>query len=206
MTRIQTLTQAESDKRRSCGFPAALLVCALAGLLFPEASWAAGGGEDRWGAWLTIGRLFNLGLVVLVLAWVARKPLAEFFGSRSRAIREQLEEARRAREEAEARLAQVEARMARLDEELAHMRVTAEKEAQEEYERLSAAAGKDAAKIVERARQEIDGAVRAAQVELKEHAAELTVRLAEDQIRREIDEVDRSRLVTRFVDEIGRNP
>jgi F-type H+-transporting ATPase subunit b len=180
---------------------ALFLACAIS----PQPLWAAEGGGERWGALFLIGRLFNLGLVVFVLVWIARKPLAEFYASRSQSIREQLAEAQRAREDAEARLAAVEARMSRLNEELAEMKAAAQREAEEEYRRLIAEAERDADKIVERSRQEIDVLTRAAHLELKRHAADLTVRLAEDRIRAEIDDADRERLVGRFVDQLGGN-
>jgi len=44
---------------------------------------------------------------------------------------------------------------------------------------------------------------RAARVELKKHAAELTVQLAEEKIRAEITDADRGRLFGRFVRQLG---
>ena len=163
---------------------AALLL--LAGFAaFPETAFAAEEGEP-WGIWLSLGRVFNLLLVVGVLIWVARKPLSNFFANRSESIREQLAEAQKARADAEARLAEVQSRMSRLDDELKEIANTAEKEAQDEYQKLLVQAEQDAEKIVERSRQEIEGMTRAAQQELRLHAAELSVRLAEEKIQNEI--------------------
>lgn len=172
-------------------------------LLLPAGAWAAESPEERWGALLGIGKLTNLLLVVFVLVWVARKPLAHFFTSRSQAIRDQLDEAQKARRDAEARLAEVKARMARLDDELRNIRAAAEHEAEEEYKRLVTAAERDAERVVEHARREIDGMTRAAQIELKAHAAELSVQLAKEKIHSEMTDEDRSRLFARFVAEVG---
>jgi F-type H+-transporting ATPase subunit b len=182
-----------------------MTLLSLAGLVFSAGPAAAAeGGSGGWGGVvLTIGRLFNLALVIVVLVWMARKPLAGFYASRTAGIREQLEEAQAARAEAEAKLAEVEGRMARLDEELRQIKETAEREGQDEYRRLAAAAAADAEKIVERARQEIEGMTRAAHIELKAHAAELAVRLAEKRIRRDITDEDRARLFERFVTRVG---
>ncbi len=179
-----------------------VLFAAVSLCLCPEAAFCATG-ADRWGPWLTIGRFFNLALVVGVLVWVARKPLAAFYASRSATIREQLAEAQKARIEAETKLAEVESRMSRLDDELRAMKEAAEKEGQEEFERLAAAAERDAQKVIDRARQEIEGMTRAAEIELKTHAAELAVQLAEERIRQEIGPEDRRRLFARFVTKIG---
>jgi F-type H+-transporting ATPase subunit b len=172
-------------------------------LLLPAMALAAEGSGDKWGPWLTIGRFFNLALVIGVVVWVARKPLASFFAGRTQSIQEQLAAARKAREEAEAKLGQLESQMSHLDEELRELEAAAKKEAQDEYQRLLTETQHDADKIVERARQEIDGLTRTAHMELKAQAAELAVRLAEEGIRREMTDQDRDRLFMRFVTKLG---
>lgn len=160
---------------------------------------------DGWGVWLSLGRVFNLLLVVSVLILIARKPLSNFFAGRSESIREQLAEAQKARAEAEMKLAEVRSRMSRLDNELKEIADTAEQEARSEYGKLLAQAEQDAEKIVERSRQEIEGMTRTAKQELKLHAAELSVRLAEERIQNEISDADHERLLNRFVSKLGDN-
>ncbi len=180
-----------------------LLAGAIATLALPGALWAAENAGEKWGLWLEAGRLFNLVLVVALLVWVARKPLAAFFTARSQGIRDQLAEAQKARLDAERRLAEIDARMSSMEAELAEIRATAEREARDEYQRVVADADKDAQKIVERARREIDGLTRAAQLELKEHTAALSVELAREKIRDELTDADRRRLFARFVGKLG---
>jgi F-type H+-transporting ATPase subunit b len=157
---------------------------------------SAGGG---WGIWLFVGRVFNLAIVVGLLVWVARKPLANFYASRAESIREQLAEAQRARAEAEARLAEIEARMSHLDQELGEMKVAAEKEAEVEYKRLLEAADEEARKLIGRAKEEIDGITREAYLDLRAHAAELAVSLARQKIQGQITDDDRRRLFEKFL-------
>jgi F-type H+-transporting ATPase subunit b len=177
------------------------LLLLAAGVTLPCAAFAEE--ANKWGALLPIGRFFNLALVLGVLVWMARKPLAGFYATRSQTIREQLEEAQRARQEAEAKLAEIEALMSRMDDDLRALNAAAETEAQQEYQRLVATAQLEAAKIVERTKQEISGLTRAAQIELKAHVAELSVKLAEDRIRGEMTDDDRERLFARFVTTLG---
>lgn len=188
---------------RTTRFLTACFLGTVVCLTLPFRAWAAENAGDRWGAWLEIGRFANLVLVVAVLVGVARKPLASFFASRSKAIRDQLEEAQRARQEAEAKLAEINLRMSRLDDELKEIRAAAEREAQEEHRRLIAAAERDAERIVDGARREINAMTRAAQLELKAHVAELSVQLAKEKIRDEITDDDRNRLFARFVARVG---
>ncbi len=172
-------------------------------LVLPDRTLAAGGEGDRWGILYPLGRFFNLALVVGIVVWVARKPLASFFSSRTHSIQDQLSEAQKVRQEAETKLAEIEARMSRLDDELRALKEASEKEAQEEYQRLIGEAERDARKILDRARQEIDGMTRAAHLELKGHVAELSVQLAEEMIRRDITDEDRGRILARFVTRLG---
>jgi F-type H+-transporting ATPase subunit b len=179
----------------------ALLLLGVA-VLIPGVALAAEEG-DKWGIWIPLGRFFNLALVIGILVWVARKPLQSFYASRTQMIRDQLAEAQAARKEAEAKLAEIESRMSRLDDELREIKEQAEKDAQEEYLRLLSAAERDAEKIIERTRQEIEGMTRSAQLELKAHVAELSVQLAEEKIRQKITDEDRSQLLSGFVTKLG---
>jgi F-type H+-transporting ATPase subunit b len=182
-------------------FLAALLLIA-AKMALPEIALAAEG-ENKWGIWLDIGKFFNVILVATVLVWALRKPLSNFFASRTQSIREQLAEAQRARVEAESKLGEIESRMSRLDDEIREIKTAAEAEAREEYQRLVTAAERDAEKIIERSREEIEGITRAAQQQLKVHVAELSVKLAEERIRGEITDEDRGRIFSQLVTKLG---
>jgi len=183
--------------------PVRLLPLLAGTLMFPQGLFAAGEAGEKWGIWLTIGGFFNLALVVAIIVGVARAPLASFFKLRSQLIREQLAEAQEARREAVSKLAEIQARLSRLDDELKQMNAIAEAEARQEYRKLVAETERDGGKIVERARQEIDGMMRTAQLELKTHVAELAVQLAEERLRNEITGEDRRRLFRQFVSRVG---
>jgi F-type H+-transporting ATPase subunit b len=187
---------------RRIRIPIFVLLLISGGGVLPAIAFAAEEG-NKWGPWLEIGKVLNLLLVAAVLVWALRKPLSNFFASRSQTIRDQLAEAQKARLEAEAKLAEIESRMSRLDDEIHEIKLAAEREAKEEYQRLLTAAEQDAGKIVERSRQEINGITRAAQQELKIHVAELSVQMAEEKIRGEITDADRGRIFSRFVTKLG---
>ncbi len=58
-------------------------------------------------------------------------------------------------------------------------------------------------KLREQARREIESAAKAARAGLREYAAEQSVRLAEEMIRRDMRPEDDERLVRGYVDELG---
>lgn len=131
--------------------------------------------------WICI--LLNFGIVLFAVVYGLRKKLPGIFKSRTAAIQNHLEEARRTSEEARRRLAEVEARLSRLDEEIEAMKRQAEEGGRAEDQRVLAEAEQERKRIVEAAEQEIAMAAGAARRDLQTYAAELAVDLARKKIR-----------------------
>jgi F0F1-type ATP synthase membrane subunit b/b' len=102
-----------------------------------------------------------------------------------------------------AQLQEVEGRLARLDAEVESIRAQAQKEAAEERARIQRATEEEMRKIREQARREIESAAKTARSELRTFAAEQSVRLAEEMIRRDIRPEDDARLAKEYVTELG---
>ncbi|HEX8423819.1 MAG TPA: ATP synthase F0 subunit B [Pyrinomonadaceae bacterium] len=165
---------------------------------------AEGGGTPWWNmpgfeAW----KFVNLAIFVFALVYVLRRPLGEAFRARREGIRRDLMRAQEERNAALAKLEEVEARLARLDAEIASVREQADREAAEEQERIKRATEEDARKLREQAQREIESAGKAARQELRRYAAEQSVRLAEEMIRRDMRPEDDARLVNLQVEELG---
>lgn len=151
-------------------------------------------------------RLFdwiNFIILVAVLVYVLRKPLAQFFAGRSSALEHDLEEARKAFEAARAQLAEAEEKMRRLDEHIAAYKAAAMREQETERERLRRAAEEEAQRVLASARAMIESATQAARLELKSAAAIEAVAMAERIIRERLDDAARARLVSQFLNGIG---
>jgi F-type H+-transporting ATPase subunit b len=178
-------------RRLAAIFLTILVVLSAAVLVAP---WTASAAPIE-GPMVLFGRWEIPGWMVLVLRWVnvlalagilyflLRGPAAQFFAERRQSIVAGLENGRRAREEAEERLRDVESRLANLEAEIAAMRADAKQEAQAERERILAGARAEAGKILAMAEQEVAALGKAAQMELRAHAATLAVALAEKRIR-----------------------
>ena len=149
-----------------------------------------------------VPKLVNLIIFLGLLYLLLRKPTREFFQRRLVEIRASLERAAKEKAAAEAKLAEINARLDRLDAELGEIRAQAEREAKAERERLEAAAREDAEKLRAMAQREIEAAKKGALVELKQFAAEKSVELAEQVIRRELTPEDDRRLFKRLSEEI----
>ena len=147
-------------------------------------------------------KIINFAILAGALGYLLRKPMAEFFGSRSDSIRKGLEEGRKAMDASQAQLRAVEEKLARLEQEIASLKAGAAAEIQSEHERLRKGAAEEAQKIEEFARTQMDAAVRLARLELKKFTAQQAVALAADSIRARLDEAGHRRLFTLFLTDL----
>ena len=165
----------------------------------------AAGGETPW--WnmpgLELWKFINLFIFIAVLLYFLRRPVSEAMRARREGIRRELMRAQEERNAALAKLEEVEARLTRLDAEVSTIHEQAAKEAAAERERLSQSAEADARKLRDQAQREIESAGKAARQELRRFAADQSVRLAEEMIRRDIRPEDDARLINLEIEELG---
>ncbi len=159
------------------------------------------GGEDGEGheGRELVYKIINFVILFGALFYLLRKPAAEFFASRSAAIRKSLEEGSKALEASQAQLHAVEEKLQRLEGEIEAFKGQAAREMELERARLRQAAAEEAEKILAAARSQIELAVRSAQLELKAFTAQQALALAEEMIRQRLDDAGRQRLVGQFV-------
>jgi F-type H+-transporting ATPase subunit b len=164
-------------------------------------SWYDYPGFELW-------KFVNLGLFIaaaLYLHHVFGKPVSEALKSRKEQIRAQLLRAQEERDAALAQLAAVEARLKGLEKEVSAIREKAEAEAKAESERIRLATEAEVAKLKESSRREIEMAGKSAAVELRRFAAQQSIRMAEEIIRRDIKPEDELRLMRLPEQSLGGN-
>jgi len=149
-----------------------------------------------------IYKLINLSILVGALAYLLRKPAADFFAQRSASIRTALEEGRKALEASQAQLKAVEEKLKHLEEEIAEFKASAAREMEAEGQRLKVAAAQAAEKIIQSARAQTEVAARAAKLELKMYTAQQAVKVAEEIIRQRLDDAGRKKLVGDFLSSV----
>lgn len=150
-----------------------------------------------------IYKTVNFVILVGALAYFLRKPAAEYFASRSVAIRKGIEEGRKALEASEAELRVIEGKLARLEQEIRAFEEAAERDAVAEAERFRRETEAEAAKMLEFARARLDSATRAARQELQAFAGAEALRLAEQSVRARLDAPRRERLFARYLAGLG---
>jgi ATP synthase F0 subunit b len=164
----------------------------------------AGGGTPwynypGWEVW----RFFNLILFVVVLIFLLRRPISASLVARRDTIRRELMRAQEERRAALAKLEEVEARLARLDAEVETVRAQAKRDAEAERESITRATEEETRRLREQARREIESAGKVARQDLRRYAAEQSVRLAEELIRRDIGAEDDARLMNNYIGDLG---
>jgi F-type H+-transporting ATPase subunit b len=178
-----------------------LLGVCLAGCALPcvaQAPGAAAKEENSEPPHALLYKTINFVILVGALGYLLRKPLSDYFRSRSAKIKQGLEEGRKALEASQARLREIEARLARLESEIAAFKDAALREMDAERQRMHQASAEEAARILESARAQTETAIRSARLELKRYAAGQAVGLAEQMIGSRLDDAGQRRLVTRF--------
>ncbi|HXT64596.1 MAG TPA: hypothetical protein VN696_16265 [Pyrinomonadaceae bacterium] len=170
-------------------------------LLMQEPRWWDYPGFELW-------KFVNLALFAGGLAYVLIKKvkLGEAFKTRRETIKQELARAQQERDAALAKLKDVESRLARLDSEVSTIQEQSKREVSEERERIAKATEVEIAKLGEQAKRDIENAGKTAKHELRNYAAETSVRLAEEIIRREMKPEDDARLIQRNVQELGGAP
>lgn len=181
------------------GLAVGLLVVAA---LFPEGAAAAATEGTGWGWLETIGRWFNLLLLLGLVGYFLKDRAILFFRDRREGIRKQKEEAQAARQDSRRKLAAARARIQNLDNEREQIRAQAKIDAEAERQRIIDQADQEAKRILKQAQREIEGLRRTLRRDLKDYAAQLAVELAEEKIRREMSPADEHHAVNRFLGEL----
>ncbi|MCC6163268.1 MAG: ATP synthase F0 subunit B [Acidobacteria bacterium] len=156
----------------------------------------AGHGEEHGESVLvTLARLANFAILVGVIYWLARKPLADHLTARGAQIRKDLVDAAEMRTAATERLATIEARLAALPGELEDLRRRGAEELDAERTRIRTAAEVERDRLVDQARREIAAQTRHARTELRAEAAALIVDVADARLRATLTHAEQHALV-----------
>jgi F-type H+-transporting ATPase subunit b len=159
------------------------------------------GGMIRGMAWPVANFIIFLG----ILYYYLNKPFKEYLAGRSSTIRKDLLEAAELRANANAQLAAIEQKLQALPRELDVLRRRGAEEIESEEHRIALAAAADRDRMLEQTRREIELQVRIAKKEILDHAADLSVQLATERIKKEVTPADQDRLVDRYLSQVKEN-
>jgi F-type H+-transporting ATPase subunit b len=152
--------------------------------------------------WNLLFRTMNFVALVAILVWLLRKPVANMLGGRRQAIKSELEELERAQAEAEQKVAEAQAKLADIEsrqEEIIQGYLAA---GEAEKAKIIAAAEKSAERIKEMADMAIAGEIKKARGELMAELSDMSAKVAEDLIKKNIGPEDQKRLVGEYLEKV----
>jgi F-type H+-transporting ATPase subunit b len=169
---------------------------------------ASGGGHEAGGGELLkdfIGRSVNFVLLVGLLGYFLRKPLAEGLAGRRDKVTETLRHARQAREEAEGRAAILARQLAESEERIAALVERMKQENEQERDKLLEKARHTADSIRREAEAGAAREIERARRELRAEAVSLAIDLAEQRLKEGLQAADQERLVEQYLKQVGEN-
>lgn len=186
--------------RMTAGSLSLLLFLGLT-LAVGDTGWASGGGDGGHGLNWTDFMLRSLNFVMLVgiLTYLLKKPLAGFFVTRREEIRNLLAELDLKRKAAEEKSAEYNAKLAALEGETRKIVEELIADGEVEREKILEAARKQAEYIKQQAQISIQQELKAAREALQAEIAEMSVAAAEDLLRQKMQAEDQERLVRDFM-------
>jgi len=151
-----------------------------------------------------VWKFVNLGLFIALMIFVLKKAdIRGAFRARGESIKAELEKARIERDAAVAKLKEVEERLAGMSDQVSLISERSKAETETERKRIAQSTQEEIAKLTSQAQREIENAGKVARTELKNFAAEQSIRMAEELIRRDIRPEDDARLMMHNVEEMG---
>ncbi|MFH1091392.1 MAG: F0F1 ATP synthase subunit B, partial [Pseudomonadota bacterium] len=165
----------------------------------------AGGGLSAEKIWDFVYRVMNFGVLFVILFVVLRKPLRQLFRNRRERIRETLADLEQKKAEAEARFKEIEARLADLDAERQKIIADYVREGEREKENIISNARQMAERIQRQAQIAIAQEIKSAKSDLTKEIAEKSAAMAEELIKKNIDDHDQERLVEEYLDKVVRS-
>jgi len=182
-----------------------VFVCALCSIFFVLYSGsvfaAEGGGHAEahftWKDWLW--PVVNFTILLAVLYFAGRKPVAAYFKGRTEMIEKSLKEATEARKLAQKTLDEVRARLNNTDQEIEQILDAARKSGEKEKESIIAEGERLKDKIVEQAKANIDFELQKAKETIKSDAALMALELAEKEIRKKLGQKEQESLIDDYI-------
>jgi F-type H+-transporting ATPase subunit b len=148
----------------------------------------------------------NFIILVGILWYFLKQPMATYLTERHTAIRRELVEAANVKATAAAQLAEIDRKLQALPGVIEALKHRGAEEIAAEEQRIAGVAAAERDRLLEQTRREIDLQVRLAKRELVEHAAELAVQIATDRIKQNITPADQARLVDRYLHQVSTPP
>ena len=165
---------------------------------------AGGGGEEHHPIdWKDFGyRMFNFIILAGFLWWLSAKKVKEFFAGRRNDIKESLNQAQAAKEDAERKYKEYVSKLEKATEEIDGIAELIKVQGMAEKEKMIEEAKKAAVKIEEDTKARMEQEFSTARNQLRAEAAQLSIQLAEELLKRNITIQDHEKMVKEYMDKV----
>ncbi len=187
----------------------ALLFASLMLLLTGAAVYASGGGEghvspeEQKKSLIDFGyRLLNFSILAGFLWWMSAKKVKEFFAGRRADIKTSLDQALTAKEDAEKKFKEYAAKLEKATEEIDGIAEMIKVQGLAEKDKLLEEAKKAAVKLEEDTKARMEQEFSNARNQLRAEAAQLSVQMAEELLKRNITITDHEYMVKDYLDKV----
>jgi len=181
------------------------LVAGLVVLGTGAVAYAAGGGghESHDIDWKDFGyRMLNFVILAGFLWWLSAKKVKEFFAGRRTDIKASLDQALAAKEDAEKKYREYVAKLDKATEEIDGIAEMIKVQGMAEKEKMIEEAKKTALKIEEDTKARMEQEFSNARNQLRAEAAQLSIQLAEELLKRNITVQDHENMVKEYLDKV----
>ncbi len=151
--------------------------------------------EDTW-------KVLNFGALAVGVFFIAKKPVGQFFSTRTKSIEEELSALEQKKSAAENKLAEYVARFRNLQQESKEIVEDYIKQGEEAKKRIIAQAGAQADKLEDMAKRNIQQEFKSAKADLQQEIAERAMDRAEAVIKKSIKAKDQDRLVDQYLKKV----
>jgi len=186
-----------------------ILLASLMILLTGAAVYASGGGEghvspeEQKKSLIDFGyRLLNFAILAGFLWWMSAKKVKEFFTGRRADIKTSLDQALAAKEDAEKKFKEYAAKLEKATEEIDGIAEMIKVQGLAEKDKLLEEAKKAAVKIEEDTKARMEQEFSNARNQLRAEAAQLSVQMAEELLKRNITIQDHEHMVKDYLDKV----
>ncbi|MEA3546530.1 MAG: F0F1 ATP synthase subunit B [Thermodesulfobacteriota bacterium] len=187
---------------------AVISVLSMAGLLYASGGEHGGGHEVQDSlspAKLKdlLWRTLNFAALMIILVKFLAKPLVDGLRGRREGIREQFDSLEAQKSEAEREYKEYEAKIAGMDAQLDKMIDNAIAQGEVEKKRIIEEANQAADNIKRQAENAVQNAISEAKKELKDEIADKAAIMAEEIIKKNLQDADQVKLVENYLDKVG---
>lgn len=148
-------------------------------------------------------RVMNFAVLVIILVKFLKKPLADSLKNRKEGIRAEFEDLEARRGEAEREYKEYEGKLAGIDDELKTMVENAITQGQKEKERILEEAERAAESIQRQAEMAVQNEIADAKRRLKAEITEQAAVMAEEIIKKNLQDADQDKLVEDYLTKVG---